>query len=1482
MRKRNVKQGLAYLLCLALVFEGTGLTVSAEGAQVSTQAVVLDEQLVSDGNSVSDNDAVSENVVQIFSETASSTENIASGTYYGMDWVIDGTGHLTISGACTGTLGANDVIWTTHSDSITSATVTATGVTSTNCWFYSCTNLTQIDFSSFSTSAVTDMSSMFSDCSALTDLDVSGFNTSNVTKMGGMFAGCSALTTLDVSKFDTTNVTDPSGMFSGCSSLTALDVSGFDTSQATDMRAMFKNCGKLTALDVSKFNTANVRYMSNMFSGCSGLTSLDVSGFDTGWVLYFREMFSGCSNLTSLDVSNFETTEATDMGKMFQGCSSLASLDMSSFDMSKVEIAEMMLEGCSALATIKTPLRLGVRVVLPFVYLDEQNTTYICVPMNQTETVALQKDTSVVESGTCYGLLWTIDEVGHLTISGEYTESATTWGDVKWNVHKEKIKSVKVTATGVTSTEKWFQGMANLTSVDLSEFDTSQVTDMSWMFDGCSGLTALDVSGFDTSQVEDFSRMFDGCSSLTTLDVSKFNTSKATGFATMFGDCSGLTTLDVSGFDTSQAEELGSMFYKCSNLTSLDVSKFDTSKAKSLHNMFSRCTGLQTLDVSGFDTSQVEDMGLMFDGCTGLTSLDVSKFDTSKVTNMNAMFAFCSNLTSLDVSAFDTSQVENFGVMFSDCSSLTTLDVSKFNTTKATNMNGMFGGCTNIKELNVSGFDTALVEDMSLMFADCSSLSSLDVSKFNTSKVTDMGAMFRRCSSLTNLDVSSFNTGELTDAGTMFSGCSGLTALDLSSFDMAKVTKVIGMLGNCTAFRTLKTPRNLNLSVNLFLTMYDEAGNAYTELPTGLNTSITLTAGDAEDDNDGGNSDGTDNGGDGVTDDKGEDESTGTEDGEDSTGTGDGDDAGDGDEADVVRVLTINPIPNQKYTGKALKPEVVVTYGREVLQLGRDYTVSYKNNTNAAKADDVKAPVAIVKGKGNFEGTVTLAFNILAKEMTEENTSVAEMIFNENGKVQAVKPTVTVSGKKLAVGKDYLVDYSDKTDGAYKNAGTYNIVIRGTGNYQGSIVTTMTILGENQIMASKLKVDKIAAVDYVEGTPATPTPEVSYKGTKLELGEDYAISYVNNDRAGKATLIITGLKNIEGTYVAGSVKKTFTIKGIALKKAKAEYNNKVLYTGSAVCPEITLKLGEMTLRPGIDYAVEYTKNVNVGKGTIILTGMGGYTGTVKKTFTIQADATVADKLNVSFTGGKAEAAFDAKGAKPAVKVMLGNTVLKLGKDYTVSYKNNKKLAAADAAKAPTVVIKGKGNYKFTKNVTFSIVEKYLTDADISVESADKFVGGKKGYISAPVVKDGNGKKLKANKDYKVVGYTANGAAFDGSGEVLAGTTVTVTVEGMGNYKGQTNTTYRIANSDISKVQVNKPKLEYNGGKVKFTEEMLVEGKLELADKTTGKKLVYGTDFIVVGYKNNTKKGTATVTVQGIGEYGGTKNVKFSIVSKKLK
>ncbi len=240
----------------------------------------------------------------------------------------------------------------------------------------------------------------------------------------------------------------------------------------------------------------------------------------------------------------------------------------------------------------------------------------------------------------------------------------------------------------------YFADFDKMTSIDLSAFDTSEVTDMEEMFASCRSLTKLDVSKFDTSQVTDMSGMFCWCINLTSLDVSNFDTSNVTNMVGMFNNCSSLTSLDVSSFDTSNVTDMTLMFNNCSKLTSLDVSSFDTSNVTDMSYMFSSCSSLTSLDVSNFDTSNVTDMGGMFSGCSSLTSLDVSSFDTSNVTDMTLMFNNCSKLTSLDVSSFDTSKTTDMREMFSACSKLTQITVSnKWVIGSSTSITDMFKNC---------------------------------------------------------------------------------------------------------------------------------------------------------------------------------------------------------------------------------------------------------------------------------------------------------------------------------------------------------------------------------------------------------------------------------------------------------------------------------------------------------------------------------------------------------------------------------------------------------------------------------------------------------------------------------------------------------------------------------------------------------------------------------------------------------------------
>ena len=262
------------------------------------------------------------------------------------------------------------------------------------------------------------------------------------------------------------------------------------------------------------------------------------------------------------------------------------------------------------------------------------------------------------------------------------------------------------------------------------------------MFYWMSNLTSLDLSNFDTSKVIDMKSMFYCMRILTTINLSNFNTSKVTNMSSMFYDMYSLTALDLSSFDTSQVTDMSDMFYNMRNLTTINLSNFNTSRVTNMGHMFSYMTGITTLDLSNFDTSKVTDMGGMFSFMYNLTTFNLSNFDTSQVTNMYGMFSSTSNLTTLNLSGFNTSNVTNMGYMFAYMPNLTTLNLSNFNTSNVTDMGGMFRGMSNLTTLNLSGFNTSNVTNMGYMFFSMHSLTTLDLSNFDTSKVTDMGYMF--------------------------------------------------------------------------------------------------------------------------------------------------------------------------------------------------------------------------------------------------------------------------------------------------------------------------------------------------------------------------------------------------------------------------------------------------------------------------------------------------------------------------------------------------------------------------------------------------------------------------------------------------------------------------------------------------------------------------------------------------------------------
>ena len=371
--------------------------------------------------------------------------------------------------------------------------------------------------------------------------------------------------------------------------------------------------------------------------------------------------------------------------------------------------------------------------------------------------------------------------------------------------------------------ESMFRDCEKIIEIDLSHFDTSQVTNMSRMFYNCTSLISLDLTNLETSNVEDMNRLFVRCSLLSSLDLSNFNTSQVKYMYSMFHECSGLKTLNISSFDTSQVTfmfrmfyncnslnslylsnfvtskvtNMEQMFYNCSSLTLLNLSNFDTSKVTTMKDMFYSCTKLASIDLTNSNTSNVQIMSNMFGMCTLLKELNLSSFDTSRVTTMFRMFSYCSNLILLNLNNFVTSKVDNMLMMFINCSSLKFLDLSNFDTKKITDMNGMFAYCNSLNSLNLSNFDTSNVKNLSFLFFDCSNLSLLDISNFNTSNVADMNHMFGRCNSLNSLNLSNFVAANAIKINNMFYNCFSLKSLDLSNFNISQAYNMDNMFYNC-------------------------------------------------------------------------------------------------------------------------------------------------------------------------------------------------------------------------------------------------------------------------------------------------------------------------------------------------------------------------------------------------------------------------------------------------------------------------------------------------------------------------------------------------------------------------------------------------------------------------------------------------------------------------------------------------------------
>ena len=381
------------------------------------------------------------------------------------------------------------------------------------------------------------------------------------------------------------------GFFRGLTKLeTIKDLKYLNTEQVTNMSYMFSDCSALTSLDLSNFNTAIVTNMSYMFFNCANLSSLDLSNFNTAIVSDMSLMFGSCSTLSSLDLSNFYTKEVRDMSYMFSRCSALTTIYASDkFVTSKVQSGISMFSACKNLkGTILN-------------YKDSKTDhTYANCGTNGYFTPVFEYAEFNEGTGTLTFRRGLSKPKGAYALNLEASEPG--W----WSTHRYEIKKVVFEASFAnarpTSCYYWFCNCSELTDIEgIENLNTENVTNMRGMFFNCPNLSSLDLTNFSTGNVTDMNSMFGYCQ-LSSLDLTSFNTANVTNMYHMFFGCSALKSLDLTNFNTANVGDMDFMFQGCSALTTIYASEMFVTDQVEGYDMFKYCTNLKDYSVREIDS----------------------------------------------------------------------------------------------------------------------------------------------------------------------------------------------------------------------------------------------------------------------------------------------------------------------------------------------------------------------------------------------------------------------------------------------------------------------------------------------------------------------------------------------------------------------------------------------------------------------------------------------------------------------------------------------------------------------------------------------------------------------------------------------------------------------------------------------------------------------------------------------------------------
>lgn len=450
--------------------------------------------------------------------------------------------------------------------------------------------------------------------------------------------------------------------------------------------------------------------------------------------------------------------------------------------------------------------------------------------------------------------------------------------------------------------------------------------------------------------------------------------------------------------------------------------------------------------------------------------------------------------------------------------------------------------------------------------------------------------------------------------------------------------------------------------------------------------------------------------------------------------------------------------------------------------------------------------------------------------------------------------------------------------------GNYTYTFEEQGQYHGTLVRELTIYNRNDLMMCDGSIDGLNLYQgrgslFHRVGEAPKITQTDFDGAPLKEGSDFELEYAPyvegtsgeelepNDllwsnklpaKGGDYYVRAKALTNSKYTGKLGFGMVSFLEhndimlatpsfnSSVSIQKNEWGYDTySALYTGKNIDFGFGLYDGNKKLVENKDYTVKVSGNKYPGQSVITYKGIGSYTGECQDFVYIVVDFS---KSQVEINDIPAEA-FDGNKKRPLPRISSNRFELVPGKNVAVAYDNNIEAGTG------TVTFNGKGIYygcvgSISKD--FKISGDSINSADITIKERSIYNGNEQ---KPGVTVSLNGTKLQEGTDYTVT-YESN---------VNAGTAKAI-VKGIGRYEGLVEKTFEIGKADISDATVDIDAQTYTGGPISPAPRV----------KMGSENLVLEEDYAITGYKNNIEPGTATLTIEGRGNYEGTATGNFDI------